>query len=195
MSQSLDLQQLEKQSRALFSEDGLVYIFLGALFLLLGLGFAVEELNWIGGMAALLIFPIESLRRRITYPRIGYARFNAPPGFLRGIAIFFVLAFMALFALAFVADGALRVYLPLAFSLGVTLALYFGLKSVETRRANWLLLALIPTLGLIVTWWFDDWRSATGVLFAILGFLMFVRGLHDLRAFVRRYPLLDTSNE
>ena len=108
---------MEKESRRIFSEDGMLYIFLGLLLLLVGLSFSVPALIGLVGLSAFLMYPLERLRRRITYPRVGYAKFKAPAGFLPGILGFMLVVVVALAVIAFVGDGRFQRLLPLAISI------------------------------------------------------------------------------
>jgi uncharacterized membrane protein HdeD (DUF308 family) len=189
MSQSIDLQGLEKESRRLFSEDGMLYIFLGLLLLLVGSSFIVPALIGLVGFSAFLMYPLELVRRRITYPRVGYAKFKAPPGFLRGLLGFMLLVVIALAAIAFVGDGRFQQLLPLAISVVFALAFYFGVSSHGPQPVDWFFIGLTLISGLFASWRYDDWHTGTAVLFTIVGLFSIVVGLAKLVRFLRKYPL------
>jgi hypothetical protein len=190
MSKIIDLEDLEKESRRLFAEDGFLYIFLGALLLLVSISFAVPALTGLVGFSAFLIFPVEALRRRVTYPRLGYAHFAAPPGFVRGILGFIAATVVALSVIAFAGGGRFQSYLPLAFSIVFALAYYFGATMHGTGLRDWLLIGLTLAAGLFASWRFEDWHDGASVLFGFLGVVLLLIGLIKLVRFLRKYPLL-----
>jgi hypothetical protein len=195
MSHSIDLQQLEKESRSLFAEDGILYIFLGLLLLLAGLGFALPAMVSFVGFSAFLIYPLELLRRRITYPRLGYAKFSAPPGFLRGLIAFILVVVVALALLAFAADGRFQFLLPMAISIVFCLALYFGLAAHGPHLVDWFLIGLTLVAGIAATWRYDDWHEGVAMLFSLVGVVSLAVGLLKLVRFLRRYPLPEEPEE
>ncbi|MCP5101125.1 MAG: hypothetical protein GY943_36730, partial [Chloroflexi bacterium] len=112
MTKQVDLHNIERDTRRLFSEDGLIYLFLGILIALVGLGFYDTRLSVFGGLAALLYFPLKAARERITYPRIGYVEFTPPAGFGRGILTFLIIAVVTLSLIAFVGNGRFQSIMP-----------------------------------------------------------------------------------
>lgn len=195
MSQIIDLQDLEKESRRVFAEDGLLYVFLGVLLLLVSFSFAVPALTGLVGLSAFLIFPVEALRRRITYPRLGYARFSAPPGTVRGILGFAAVSVVALAVIAFAGGGRFQSYLPLAFSIVFALAYYFGAATHGAGLIDWLLIGLTLAAGLFASWRYEDWHDGASVLFGFLGVVLLLIGLIKLVRFLRKYPLLPEVEE
>jgi hypothetical protein len=193
MSQTVDLKHIEKESRGMFAEDGLLYIFLGLLLLLVGVGFAVPALSGLVGLCAFLIFPLEALRRRITYPRIGYARFSAPSGMVRGILVFAAITVFSLAVIAFAGGGRFQRYLPLCFGIVFALTFYFGFSTHGTRGRDWLIIGLALLVGLIATLRYEDWHDGAAVLFSIVGVFSLLIGAIKLARFVRKYPLAADS--
>ncbi len=109
----LDLDLLGQQARRRFNVDGLMYVFLGLLLLILGLSFRNPATAWIAAFGAFFILPASALRKRYTY-RIGYAKFEMQPGVGRGILLFALVVMVALFILAFAGGGRFQPYLPIA---------------------------------------------------------------------------------
>lgn len=188
MLQKIDTQNLEKDARGMFSEDGLLYVFCGLLLLLIGAAFAVPALVPFVGFSAFLIYPVEILRRRLTYPRIGYARFAAPPGAVRGILVFAVLTAVALATLAFAGDGRFQRYLPLAFSIVFGLAFYFGMSAHGMHPGDWSIILVTFLTGLFTTWFYTDWHDSAAALFLFVGGVVLVFGLAKLAIFLHKYP-------
>ncbi len=195
MSPSLDLQDLEKESRRVFAEDGLLYVFIGLLMLLIGAAFAVPALTGLVGLSALLIFPLERLRRRVTYPRLGYASFSMPSGSVRGILGFAAVAVILLALLGFAGGGRYQTYFPLAFSVVFSLSFYFGMSTHGMRARDWFLIALMLAAGLLATWRFEDWHDGAAALFGFMGLTCLAVGLVKLARFMRKYPPLPQVEE
>jgi hypothetical protein len=191
MPQTLDLQNLEKDSRGVFSEDGLLYVFCGLLLLLIGASFAVPALLPLVGFSALLIYPVEALRRRITYPRIGYARFSAPSGTVRGILGFTIVSVIALCILAFFDGGRFQRYLPMAISIVFALAFYFGMSTHGVRPGDWFIIIVTLCAGFFATWRYDDWHDGAAALLGFVGLFLLVFGVIKLARFLRNYPYLE----
>ena len=76
MEQSIDLQNLEKKARAVIPQDGLEMIMYGVLQCTMALGFYINSVIPVIGAALILPFLLKLAREKITYPRIGYARFE-----------------------------------------------------------------------------------------------------------------------
>ena len=191
---SINLQELEKESRGVFNEDGLLYVSIGLLLLLVGASFLFRPLLILVAFGALLIFPLEAIRQHLTYPRLGYAKFKAPPGTLRGILIFAILTMLFLTLIAFIGDGRFQRILPFAYSSTFTLAFYFGMSTQGLRTADWLLMGIMLLAGLLASLLFPDWHDGTAVLFTFTGLLFIIFGLIRLVHFLRTVPLLDQGN-
>lgn len=189
MDESIDLLEIEKEARAAFNEDGLLYLFIGLLLLAVGGSFLYRPLALfvVGGF--LLIYPLEALRRRITYPRVGYAKFSLPAGAVRGIFFFGLLATAVLAGIAIAGDGRYQRILPLAYNALFALAFYLGLATQGIHKADWALILLALLLGGAASWLFLDWHEGTAVSFAATGLLFASFGLLRLAQFLRAHPL------
>lgn len=190
---NLSLDRLEQKARQRFNVDGLLYVFLGLLLLVLGLSFRNPATAWIAAFGALLIAPLSALRKRFTYPRIGYARFEMQPGVGRGILIFAIVAIVALGIVAFAGGGRFQPYLPIAFGFVMGLSFYFGASTYGLSGLDGLIVALMLASGFVAAWLYDDWRIATSVQFAVVGGIILVIGLIMFVHFLRTYPVLETQ--
>lgn len=188
---SYDLQELEKDSRGVFNEDGLLYVAVGILLLLVGASFIYQPLIILVAFGALLFYPLEAVRRRVTYPRLGYAKFSAPPGTARGILIFAGVTIVILIAIAFIGNGRFQQLLPFAFSIVLALSFYFGMSTQGMTTADWLLIAVILLVGPIASWRYPDWHDGTAVSFTFSGLIFIGFGLLKFVHFLRTVPLLD----
>jgi hypothetical protein len=187
----LNLQEIEKASRGVFNEDGLLYIAIGLLLLVVGLSFLFRPLLILVAFGALLVIPLEAVRRVTTYPRLGYAKFSAPPGTARGIALFAVVVIIILGAIALLGGGRFQQVLPLAYSIVFALAFYFGMSTQGLGRADKLLILVVLLTGLLTSLYFPDWHNSTAVLFTITGLFFIFFGLLKLLHFLHTTPLLN----
>ena len=195
MSHSFDLERIEKESRSVINQDGLTFLFMGILILFLGVSFSEAQVSWLGLLGILLIFPLEMVRRRITYPRIGYVKFETTRAMIAGILVFCLIVMVALFLLIFAFDGRFQSYLPFAISLVFALSLYFGASTYGIRLIDWLIMALILGLGLFTTWRYDSWKEGTSVLLIISGIIVIVIGTVQLLLFLRKHPLPQQNED
>ncbi|MCP4428844.1 MAG: hypothetical protein GY803_30530 [Chloroflexi bacterium] len=185
----IDLEKVEQDARRVFNQDGLIYIFMGLLLAMVGWSFSDTRFSGLGGLAALLIFPIEIVRRKVTYPRVGYAKFTPPGGLARGIIGFAVVAVAALIVVAFAGDGMFQKYMPMAISIVFALSFYFGASMTGLRWYSIVIIALILVGGWTATVLFEDWHWGTAVLFWFIAAILIPMGIVKLICFLRDYPL------
>jgi hypothetical protein len=193
MSHLVDLEQVEQDARQSFNQDGLIYLFLGCLLALLGLSFFDERLSWMGGMVVFLILPVEAIRKRITYPRIGYAKFSVPKGTVRGIARFAIMAILVLVLIALVSGGRYQRYLPAAFGIVLGLAFFFGFSMSGLTLRDGILVVLILGSGFVTAALFDEWRVATAVQFWVIAAITIPLGVYDLIRFMKENPVVTEA--
>ena len=193
MSDPVSLEQIERNAHRTFNQDGLLYLFMGLLFALIGLSFYDQRFSFLGGMAALLIFPMELFRRKVTYPRVGYARFKPPEGLARGILGFMVVAIAVLVVFAFAGNGRFAQYLPVVISVVMGLAFFFGASIAGLRLRDWVVIILMISSGVLAIYFFDDWHTAVAVQFWFIAVLLLIIGVTDLIRFLRKYPTVHDS--
>jgi len=187
MSNSIDLEQVERDARQTVNQDGVLYFFMGLLLVTVGVSFLIPYLSWIGILGILFVFPAEWVRKRVTYPRIGYAKFQTPSGFGRGIGIFAVVAVIMLSIVAFTVPRLLPVVIGGVFGL----SFYFGASMSGVQWRDWVVIGLILVSGVGTAVIFNDWHTATAVQLSFIGIILIVLGLVDLIRFVREYPILE----
>ncbi len=141
-------------------------------------------------MGILFVFPAEWLRKRVTYPRIGYAKFQTPPGFGRGIGIFAAGAVVVLTVVALTVPRVLSVLIGGVFGL----SFYFGASMSGVRLRDWAVIGLMLGSGVVTAVIFNDWHTATAVQLCFVGSLLVLLGLVDLIRFVRKYPIKQMEN-
>jgi hypothetical protein len=99
----IDLRKIEQKAYRESMQDGLTELFLGILLIGMGFLFVVRSsLSAFFAVFVLLFFPrlVERLKRRYTYPRIGYAKLHADPPKKTALGIF---SYMAIVAVVMVA--------------------------------------------------------------------------------------------
>ena len=186
----LNLQNLERNARQVFNQDGIMHLFLGLAFVLTGLSFYDVRLGVLAGLAALLIFPARSLRERITFPRIGYVEFFAPRDIGRRKLTLMVAVVASFAVLLFVAKGRFPVT-PIGFGILLGLALGFSASTqYGIRLRDWLLIGAALASGVVGTYLFADWRMATAVTMWLLAGLLILVGAIELVIFLRQHQVL-----
>lgn len=193
MSNTVDLQTVEKDARRASNQDGLVYLLLGLLMALVGLSLWDSHLAIFAGLAPLLIFVVEPIRRHITYPRIGFVQFSIPEGFGKGLLKFAAAAVVILLVVAFAFNGRFQLFLPIFIAVVFALSLYFGTSMSGIRVRDWVAIGLMLVSGVVVVFVFDDWHQATAVQMWITAGLLILYGIVDLVRFLR-LPKLAVEN-
>jgi len=75
MSEQIDVKKIERKAYMSYHQDGLWDIFLGAIILAWGVSMMTEMAS-MSGVWFVVLFPLlMAAKRRITYPRLGYAEF------------------------------------------------------------------------------------------------------------------------
>ncbi len=190
MSEQVDMERIEEQTRRAFAQDGLMFLFLGGLLFLVGGSFSDAKMGWLFAFLPFLLFGVEAARKHITYPRIGYAKLMVPSGTVKGILGFALIAVVGLSLLAFVNGGQWSRLLPIAIGGVFALSLYFGLSSIgKLRLREWLMVGLTAVSGFITFSLFADWHQAVAWQFGAIALFFFAMGIGDLVRFVRQYPV------
>lgn len=190
MTSQIDLTQIEKNVRQAYRKDGLAYIFIGLMLFMVGLSFREPALSWLGAMSVFVMFLAERVRRRFTYPRVGYARLKVEKKTVRGIIGFGIVAIIGLVLLAIFIDRLLPVGIALTFGL----SMYFGFASQGSLRLrDWFLVLLTLVSGGLTAYFFPVWRNGVSIQLWSLAAVLLVFGSIDFVRFLRAYP--DLSKE
>lgn len=81
MERSVDVGKIEQKAHRLIQQDGLEMICYGSLQFIMGLDFyGITNLLPVIAAAILIPFALRTIRGRITYPRVGYAKFAKTSG-------------------------------------------------------------------------------------------------------------------
>ena len=194
MNADADLKPLVRRSYLIFFQDGLWDIFLGLFVLVWGLGILTDLAYLAGSLFVCLYLVVWSLKRWLTYPRIGYARLGVrQEKFRQLVSIILGITMTAgiIFAIIFIADDRpewLSDYFPLLFS-GV-LAAVVGVMTAWLGVYRFLVHAALIFIAGAVHQFMDIAWSHTyiggGTVIIIVGAFYLVR-------FLKKYPGISTE--
>lgn len=193
MAQQIDLEKIEQDARHTFNQDGLNYLFMGMTLILIGIDLVEpKHSSWPVILAFMLLaLLLNAVRKRITYPRLGYAQFTLSPRVRCSFIGLGVIALSLLFVMTGGWHGRFQRYIPIIFS-GV-LAIAVSMNGIRWRDRG--ISTLILLSSLVVALRFDDWHRATAIQFTTIGLLIILVGFIDLVRFVRTHPLLEGAHE
>ena len=198
MSEQIDVKKIERKAYISYHQDGLWDVFLGTIILAWGLSM-MTAMAAMGGVWFVVLFPLlMAAKRRITYPRLGYAQF---PGAGRGkqqmtilLAIVMLLGVLVLLLWTSQLGSSglrdwLRRYFVVAF--GGMLALVLCIMG----RIQWIkrlyVYAVVIFLSFAGAQWLDFHLKfgfiAAGAVVAFSGVVLLIR-------FLRKYPLPERNS-
>jgi len=190
------LQRLDHRARSTLDSDGIRTLVNGLALLLMALFFYDHRHAWAFIVASAMHRSLpDALRRRITYPRVGYARFL--PSLSRREASLLFAGLCVALALGGVLDNSPYRWLePLYLGL-----LYAAVSVAAAGRVaavwDYAFAALIALSGLVGLRWTSrgtDSNIVTGVQVALLGALLACVGVVQLVQFLRRHPRLSEQD-
>jgi len=201
MTHSGDFRKLEQKIYLSYHQDGLLELIIGAVILCIGLNEATKTSVW-SLMSILLIIAYVPLKRRITFPRLGYVKFNANRGgvnlLLAGTVSMAVLGF-------FLVGMLILLYSENSSSSPITVAirqgpllLYALLGFIGFGLAGWLLglqrllvYALLSVVAMIAG---HLLRLPLFAPFLLLSSVILATGTVLLISFLRRVPVAEEEN-
>ena len=201
MSQSADFRKLEQKAYLSYHQDGLIDLIIGSIVLCIAISEVTDSSIW-NLIALLLIFAYMPLKRRITFPRLGYVKFNVKRGGvnmrLAGVVAIGVLVISLVSILVLLLSGKssssplilgvrqspLLVYALLGF-------IGFGLAGLVLRLPRLFLYALLSLAMMISGHLLNlpPWLP-----FLLLGGTILAIGAVLLIGFLRRYPIAEEGN-
>ncbi len=195
MTTEVDLKQIEQKAYSSSNQDGLIEIMIGILLTLFGVTFG-SALHIFAFLIPLFLFPrlIEVIRKRYTYPRIGYAKLlvDDPKKTAKGIfaytAAVLVITFICFLLLGKAKDASVyKKWSPAL--MGVVLVggfLYAHGKSGDFRYIIYIVLSV--GFGLLFS--IMDFDSYDGLIanFFVMGSIFVVAGAISFILFVRKHP-------
>jgi hypothetical protein len=187
-SQSL----MQKLSLA-YHQDGILDLVIGVILLLFAAVLLFDQAAFIGtiGIPAILYFP---LKQRITYPRLGYIRFEAEGEQQRRYILLLGLGVVAFVSLAvfyiLVGDLPASVLDVLLTNdvliLGVLIGLFLGALAAFLKNRRFYLYAGLAVL-LVWSAYFLGFRA--GIAVTALGAIVEAFGIFVLLRFLKKYPV------
>lgn len=205
MAEQVDLGSIERKTFRESQQDGLLELVMGVCMIAISTRLFSRVLVVMLVLPVILFHPfLEAMRKRFTYPRIGYVKLipDKPKEVVTGIFLVSVVV-VCILAVAFLIFGGIRNFEMwlrwCPFWGGTVLAgmfSSFASKSGAVRHyvfAAWSLLAGI-VLSLIR---FDATETGTLLYFAVMGALLVPFGLMRFAAFLRAHPkpLEETQND
>jgi hypothetical protein len=201
MSQSTDLRKLELKAYTSYHQDGLLDLIIGTIILCMGVSEAMNSSIW-NFMALLLIIAYVPLKRRVTFPRLGYVKFNVERGgvnmLLAGAVVMGVLVLVLVGMLVFLLSdnssssplilGMRKSPLLIYALLGFT---GFGLAGWVTGLRRLLIYALLAMAVMIGGHLFHLPLWAPLLL---SGGIIVTVGAVLLIGFLRKYPVVEAEN-
>jgi hypothetical protein len=201
MSQSADFRKLEQKAYQSYHQDGLIDLITGSVILLMAISEATDSSTW-NLLALLLIFAYMPLKRRLTYPRLGYVKFNVKR---RGVDMRLASA-VAIGVLVLSLIGILALLLsgrssssPLILAVRASPALLyalfgfigFGLVGILLGLLRMSVYALLSLLIMIAAHWLNLplWSALL-----LLGGTILATGAVLLIRFLLRYPIAEGEN-
>ena len=199
MTQRIDLKEIERKTRITLHQDGLDEILVGLSLGIMAIFFLDFRLSiaMIAGCAIQILLK-PACRRRITYPRVGYAKLPEPKDKATGRKIFVIAIVLVLIGTGLFFVSQLRWLLPLY--LGIVLA---GVILAQVwRNANtydYFIIGLFLASGLIglllVSLDFEP-RVASAIQGWGLAGLLIPIGIVRLNLFLHKYPkLAEVAND
>ncbi len=196
MTQNLNLKEIEKKAYRDSQQDGLMEIMMGLILMTFG-GFFYSPI--FAFYILLIVFAgriVESIRRRYTYPRIGFVKFHEenPKDALTGVFLFEFAVIVIIFTLISI-FGDVKDYSqwvkwsPLFF--GMILVGPFAhaaSRSGNIRYTGYAILSVI--LGVFFSL-IEFGSGCTGLILYLvfIGAFLFLSGLVIFSLFLRKYPL------
>ena len=191
MKPSIDIGDITRKTRHSYFQDGLLDILLGIQLLLVYL--AIEYNMWANVLWLVLgLVIIEVIRKRITYPRIGYARManqGATAARIIGLCILGIILLSVVMALVFLFLG-----LPVQNNWGnvikiaavLFIPVIFGLLAYEHKAYRWLAYGVLIGLGGLSVMLIAP--RVIQFFFVILGGIITVIGIKLFTDFLKKYP-------
>jgi hypothetical protein len=190
MSENVELEKVRRNVRHSYFEDGLVDIVLGTQLMLLSLFLQHRSLSFVVAWAPLALGIVEVVRRRTTYPRIGYVKLPQSSALLARVLILGAVGMMVCLGVA--ALGRVLLGLPVAGHWNVTAGLaaamfiptMFGVLAYQFRVPRWFVYGLLVSLVFMTARQLDAPHlvSALGIVVTVVGVAVFIGFLRKYRS-------------
>lgn len=200
MEQQVNLQEIERKARYALHQDGFDEILVGLSLALMAFFFLDFRLSiaMIAGCAIQIVLK-PACRRKITYPRLGYAKLPHSDGKAKAWAIFVLAIMLVLVGLGLFFVSQVGWLLPLYLAIVLT-----GLTIAGTRRNasvfDFFIAGLFLSsalIGLLLVYLGHKPGHATAIQGWALALFLIPLGLIKLVRFLHKYPAVvkEVSNE
>jgi hypothetical protein len=201
MSTIFDLKKLEQKTYLSYHQDGLLDLIIGAIILGLGMKEVFDSSIW-NIAAILLIIAYVPLKRGITFPRLGFAKFNVKRGGINMLVaggvvlgVLMLLVFGMLFLLRANGSSSSRLNLwirenPLILY-GLLAFIGFGFAGLVVGLKRLFVYALLSG-GIMIGGHFLGLPSS--IPFLLLGGVILIIGAFLLIGFMQKYPVIKEDN-
>ncbi len=186
-------QSLTQKLYLAYHQDGILDLVIGVILLLFAAVLLFDQVVFIGtiGIPAILYFP---LKQRITYPRLGYIRFEAEEEQQRRYILLLGLGVVAFVGLAvfyiLVGDLPESVLDVLRTNdvliLGVLIGLFLGALAASLKNRRFYLYA---GLAVLLVWSAHFLGFRAGIAVTVLGTAVEATGVYVLLRFLKKYPV------
>lgn len=201
MSTTADLNKFEQKTYLSYHQDGLLDLIIGAIILGMGLKEIIDSSIW-NFAAILLIILYIPLKRSITFPRLGYAKFKIQRGGVNvlvagGMVLGFLLLMTVGMLILLRTDGSMSSPLILwirenpLILYGLLGFMGFGLAGLVVGLKRLFVYALLSILFMIGGHFLGLPNS---VPFLLLGGAILIMGAFLLISFLRKYPVFKEDN-
>ena len=200
-----NLEKIEQNAYREFMQDGLTEVFLGILFVGMGVLFKVASVfAAFFACFVIVVFPrlVEKLKRRYTYPRIGYAKLHEDPpkkiavgifSYMLMVAVVMVVVLFVIFS-GISADLWYR-WTPTFMGAMLTGAfIYLAGKSGDQHNYGIAVLGLVTGIVLSI-YTFESMWTGLIVYFLFMGSLFTGLGLVRFVYFVHTFPVKGAIDE
>ena len=190
-SAELDAKRLHRHMMAYYTQDGLWDLFVGACVLAWGLLIDTEMSVMIGVVCAAAFAFLWIAKRRVTHPRVGYARFpqaSRPRRLLAASVGMLVGGGLVLLTSSTAVGALIHPYLAVWTGLAIGLLVALVALSFNTRRF-YAYGALIFLAGVVHQWG----GVPLGLSVTVVGLLIALSGISVLRRFLRDNPKVEES--
>ena len=195
MNNSIDLKKIEKKAYMSYHADGLFDLVVGFALLLYGFALFNDFVSISAIITVLIVVIMPKLKKKITYPRLGYVQFPREVVKRKKAFLVVVLTIVMLLGLLFffllqsdkvspilqqtVSDSVPFVVGVLVVSIFLTLAY---LQKITRLYAYAGMIVLFYLTAPLVPWHLPHYLLITGIVFTIVGIILLIN-------FIKKYPL------
>lgn len=184
---------LEQKSR-----DGIPQITIGIFLILVAVLIFLRRESMTGILIILIPMVTRTLRRRFTYPRIGYAKLpdNATQRglfmwIIAGILVLGLILFLVTTRPGFSPQAAKNLYFGTMYGIAAVVVTLLVVRYLKEKDYAYLLYAGALLLTIVLVWYYHLKIRTVMYIIAGFGVVNLLYGVFALRSFIRSYPVLE----